>query len=211
MSQPSSSQVFYLCDLFASIQGEGTWSGKPMVFLRFWGCPLNCSWCDEPLHKDPKAKIAMSIDSILAEIERIGPKIPAVLLTGGEPLAVKELPMLITALKKAGKWLGMESSGVGYDIPQGLNWLTISPKKVISKEKMLKANELKFIVGPQTTKLQKEEINHWAQTHPNVWLQPISDGDIPNSKATEICLDWVLTSQGRLKLSTQIHKYLKIP
>jgi 7-carboxy-7-deazaguanine synthase len=211
MNQQLSTPVYHLCDLFSSIQGEGTWSGRPMVFLRFWGCPLSCSWCDEPLHKDPKARIEMSIDSILERIELIGPKIPSILLTGGEPLAVKELPLLIAELKKAGKWVGMESSGVGYDIPEGLDWLTISPKKAITLGKMAKANEIKFIVGPNPTDSQKEEINHWGTIHPNVWLQPLGDGDQPNTKATKICLDWVLASQGRLRLSTQIHKYLNIP
>ncbi|MBF0444139.1 MAG: 7-carboxy-7-deazaguanine synthase QueE [Magnetococcales bacterium] len=211
MSQQSSTPIFFLCDIFSSIQGEGTWSGRAMVFLRFWGCPLSCSWCDEPLHKDPKARIEMTIDSILKEIELIGPKIPSVLLTGGEPLAVKELPRLIVELKKAGKWLGMESSGVGYDIPDGLDWLTISPKKAVSLEKMERANEIKFIVGPNPTKSQKDEINHWATIHPNVWLQPLGDGNQPNFGATKTCLDLVLASQGRLRLSTQIHKYLKIP
>ncbi|MBF0380631.1 MAG: 7-carboxy-7-deazaguanine synthase QueE [Magnetococcales bacterium] len=211
MSHLSSDPIFPICDLFSSIQGEGTWSGRPMVFLRFWGCPLSCSWCDEPLHKDPNARIEMSIGDILKKIQQSTPHIPTVLLTGGEPLAVKELPQLISSLKKTGKWLAMESSGIGYDIPDGLDWLTISPKKTVAKDKMLRADELKFIVGPHPSDEQKADINHWAANHPNVWLQPVGDGDIPNPQATKTALELVMASQGRLRLSTQIHKYLKIP
>jgi 7-carboxy-7-deazaguanine synthase len=207
----SSPSLFPLCDLFVSIQGEGSFSGRPMLFLRFWGCPLACSWCDEPLHKDPEARRDMTLAAILAEMDRIGPDIPAVLLTGGEPLAVDGLPVLIAGLKKAGKWLAMESSGSGGEIPTGLDWLTISPKKSVEKEKMLAANELKFIVGPHPSAAQRQEIDHWAAQHPNVWLQPRADGDRPDLEATATCLKLVLAARGRLRLSTQIHKYLKIP
>jgi 7-carboxy-7-deazaguanine synthase len=182
-----------------------------MIFIRFWGCPLACPWCDEPLHKDPKARRNLTLDSLLEQIESIGADIPSVLLTGGEPLAVEQLPLLIAELKKRGKWLSMESSGVGYDIPDGLDWLTISPKKAIAEERMVQANELKFIVGPNPSATQLQEINHWAAIHPNVWLQPRADNNQPNLQANVKCLELVLASQGRLNLSAQLHKYLKIP
>jgi len=29
-----------------TIQGEGFWSGCPADFIRLWGCPVGCSFCD---------------------------------------------------------------------------------------------------------------------------------------------------------------------
>ncbi|MBF0454719.1 MAG: 7-carboxy-7-deazaguanine synthase QueE [Magnetococcales bacterium] len=210
-STPKAATLFPLCDLFVSIQGEGRWSGRPMIFLRFWGCPLACSWCDEPRHKDPQTRQDLSLDELLIALDQIAPSLPSVLLTGGEPLGVDHLPVLIDALKKRGKWLAMESSGIGGEIPEGLDWLTISPKKALPAEIMEASDELKFIVGPNPSASQQQEIDRWAARHPNVWLQPRADGDQPNAAATATALQWVLASEGRLQLSVQQHKYLNIP
>ena len=33
-------------EIYASIQGESSYSGLPCVFIRLTGCNLRCSWCD---------------------------------------------------------------------------------------------------------------------------------------------------------------------
>ncbi|MBU0728011.1 7-carboxy-7-deazaguanine synthase QueE, partial [Patescibacteria group bacterium] len=38
--------MLYISEIFYSIQGEGPNAGKPAVFLRLFGCNLNCVWCD---------------------------------------------------------------------------------------------------------------------------------------------------------------------
>jgi 7-carboxy-7-deazaguanine synthase len=37
-----------LVEVFASIQGEGRFVGRPMAFLRVAVCPLRCTYCDTP-------------------------------------------------------------------------------------------------------------------------------------------------------------------
>ena len=39
-------KFFKVNEIFFSIQGESMFTGKPTIFLRFTGCPFNCSYCD---------------------------------------------------------------------------------------------------------------------------------------------------------------------
>ena len=78
-----------LTEIFLSIQGESSWAGYPCVFLRTTGCHLRCVWCDTDYAfyggRD------MSIEGIVAEVERIGKGCKLVELTGGEPLLQKDI------------------------------------------------------------------------------------------------------------------------
>src|SRR5580704_10021459 len=107
-----------LAEIFYSVQGEGTWTGTPAVFVRLAGCNLACDFCDT----DYALKF---VASVRAE----GGDCPMVILTGGEPLAQSAAPALIDALRADGRRVHVESNGtIDVPLPDAV-WLTVSPKE----------------------------------------------------------------------------------
>ncbi|MEE9424023.1 MAG: 7-carboxy-7-deazaguanine synthase QueE [Methylococcales bacterium] len=96
-----------ITEIFFSIQGESRFIGFPTVFIRLTGCPLRCHYCD--------TEYAFSGGSLL-DIEQIinktkDYKTPYVTVTGGEPLAQENTPVLLDKLVEAGFSVSLETSG----------------------------------------------------------------------------------------------------
>ena len=210
--------LYPVCELFASIQGEATWTGCAMLFVRFSGCPLACPWCDEPRHKDPEATRLMTSAEIVTAMRQLDPSLSRILLTGGEPLAVNGLAPLVARLKAQGYWLAMETCGVGGEIPPGLDWITLSPKTPLPETVFAQASELKYIIDSSPAERQTKEIQARARTQNNVWVQPRAEGgaaatgqDLIPPQALQHCLDHIRQSGGRIRLSLQTHKWIGLP
>jgi len=83
-----------ISEIFTSISGEGLSIGKKTLFIRCFGCNLNCKWCDTPYAKGRGGYTDMSLEEIL---EKIRPH-SHVIITGGEPLLQTEIYPLINEL-----------------------------------------------------------------------------------------------------------------
>ncbi len=82
-------------EVFLSIQGEGPYVGIPMIFVRFYGCNLSCSYCDTRLDYSEDVEPLLLLEKIMDWKN----KSCFVSLTGGEPLLEKDflrefLPLL---------------------------------------------------------------------------------------------------------------------
>ena len=115
-----------ISEIFYSIQGEGTLTGTPSVFVRTSGCNRRCNWCDTPYASWNPEGEAKTVAQIVAEIERH----PArhVVLTGGEPMIAKEVRVLAAAIKGLGHHLTIETAGTV--APEGIacDLASLSPK-----------------------------------------------------------------------------------
>ena len=86
-------------EIFCSIDGEVNihHQGCITTFIRFQGCPLDCSWCDTEKARDPEGGTLTSVESVVRQVNAIG--CPKVTITGGEPLMQREaLTELISML-----------------------------------------------------------------------------------------------------------------
>jgi len=101
------SEELRITEIFLSVQGESSHAGRPCSFVRLTGCPMRCVWCDSEYTFTGGEK--MAFESIFAKLEEFG--CPLVEVTGGEPLAQKNVFPFITALLDKGYEVLIETGG----------------------------------------------------------------------------------------------------
>ena len=209
--------MYTVKEIYFTLQGEGYYTGRPAVFIRFTGCNLwtglewdrqsaICNWCDTDFvgtdGPNGGKYSAIEITNIISDLwPESQPSRPYIVCTGGEPLLQMD-NTLIETIHDAGFEIGLETNGTILP-PQGIDWICVSPK---SKADFIlkKGNELK-IVFPQSG------IN--PQQHENLefdhfFIQPM-DGEKQkeNIKKSE---EFVF-KHPQWKLSLQTHKIVGIP
>ena len=116
-----------IAEIFHSVQGEGKLTGVPSVFVRTSGCNLRCWYCDTPYASWQPEGDSWSLSQICDQVCRWGCR--HVVLTGGEPMVVAELPELVVALRAAGKHITIETAGTAcFELPLACDLMSISPK-----------------------------------------------------------------------------------
>ncbi|MEM6820506.1 MAG: radical SAM protein [Verrucomicrobiota bacterium] len=94
-------------EIYASVQGESTFAGRPCTFIRLTFCDLRCSWCDTEYAFYEGHK--MKLSEILERVREL--KLPLVELTGGEPLAQPRSIELMKLLCDQGYEVMLETGG----------------------------------------------------------------------------------------------------
>ena len=181
-------------EIFYSIQGEGFWTGTACIFIRFFGCNLNCAFCDENRHKNFSLLTSMQV---LTKLQSFPAK--RIVLTGGEPLIqIKKMPEIIFQLKNAGYYLHLETNGT-IPLPCDFDWITVSPKTA----DFISGDELKLIFADQNlSEYEKYDFSHF-------FLQPKNyKNKINRNELTKVVN--IIKENPDWQLSVQLHKFLKI-
>ncbi|QBY05903.1 7-carboxy-7-deazaguanine synthase QueE [Thalassotalea sp. HSM 43] len=215
-------------ELFETIQGEGSFTGQPSVFIRLQGCPVGCSWCDTKHTWDINLESQVSTQTVLTKsaetdewvelepeeilrtVQGQGFKARHIVITGGEP-CMYDLTPLCQLFEEHGYSTQIETSGTFEILTTESCWVTVSPKvnmrggyKVLSSA-MLRANEIKHPVATeQHVDDLKALLNQHQITETPVYLQPISQKDRATKLAIDTCID------NNWRLSVQVHKYIGI-
>ena len=197
-------------EIFYSIQGETSRSGFPTTFIRLTGCPLRCSYCDTEYAFKNGSK--MSFKEIGSAIKKNDSKY--VTVTGGEPLAQKDVIPLLKYLCDMNYSVSIETSNA-YDISAIDSRVSIildvktpasleSDKNLISNYKKLKPiDEIKFVI------CNLDDFN-WARDyillHNLDTVCPIlfspSYDDMPISELADLILKYSVN----VRLQAQLHK-----
>lgn len=75
-----------ISEVFESVQGEGIYLGEKQLFVRFFGCNLNCNYCDTKLEDFKEYEPHELMD----EIKAYHDDYHSISFTGGEPLLQKD-------------------------------------------------------------------------------------------------------------------------
>lgn len=207
-------------EIYYTLQGEGAWTGRPAVFLRFAGCNLwsgreqhraeaICRFCDtEFVGTDGpgggKFESAADLADAVAGAWQAGSNYERcyVVCTGGEPLLQLDTAA-IDALHAVGFEIGVESNGT-LAAPDGIDWLCISPKGRAAVAQR-SGNELKLVYPQEEAEAQPEKFA--ALAFDRFYLQPLDNAerDENTRAALQYCLD-----HPQWQLSLQTHKFLGI-
>ena len=186
-------------EIFYSLQGEGGRSGQPSIFIRLAKCNLSCSFCDTDFERGVK----MTTDEILRKIEPYGCK--WIIWTGGEP-TLQLNDALVALFKEKGYLQAIETNGTRR-LPQGLDYITCSPKQQFEKVRELipEVDELRFPIQ-KGDPLPDISILPKARYH---FLSPIFDNHNIIQENIDYCVS--LVKENPLwALSLQIHKLIGI-
>lgn len=213
-------------NIYPCIQGEGCNTGIPMVMIRLQICGVGCPFCDtketweaNPNYKMPTIEQALGQNpkwtmqderDIMLYIQEHYPDFQWILISGGEP-AQYELSTLTSLLHDYGHKVAIETSGTE-EIRGNFDWVCVSPKidmpgkKAIKAQPMLKADEIKMVIGKPSDfeKLDTLLREFGTKLDCQICLQPMSQ----SPKATQLCIE--KCQKRGYRLSIQLHKYLGV-
>ena len=210
--------MYRVNEIFYTLQGEGAHMGIPAVFVRFSGCNLRCPWCDTDFADFTEMSAQTIVSEALNYYDLPNERRKMVVLTGGEPsLQVDQL--LINALHAAGFYICIETNGT-HPLPEGIDWITCSPKNVLGqgfKNKcpalaLKRVNEVKVVfTGDYDPEIWREQLEaeHWMLQplrYTGEWLFNNCDsGEDDRNDNLDDTVRYIL-SHPFWRLSIQLHK-----
>jgi len=197
-------------EIYYSIQGESSHSGKPCIFIRLTYCNLRCTYCDTEYAFYEGS--SMKIDEILKYIKKWNCNLVEV--TGGEPLLQKECIDLLNALIDQSYEVLLETGGSLpiKNVPKNVIKIVdfkcpssgMEKKNLWSIVKDLQVHdEIKFVIGnKEDFEWSKNIINKYSLNDIcTLFFSPVYG----KLKPAQL-VDWILTDNINVRMQLQMHK-----
>jgi 7-carboxy-7-deazaguanine synthase len=202
-------------EIFHSIQGESSFTGRPCVFVRLTGCPLRCTWCDSEYTFHGGTE--MALDDVLAQVHSYDCRLVEV--TGGEPLHQPEAFTLIERLCTDGYEVLVETSGAldiapvdprahiimdvkcpGSGMMDRMDWKNL--------DRIARKDEVKFVIKDRADYEFARTITgqHNLAGRCPILFSP-SFGELDPRQLAE----WVLADKLPVRVQLQLHKFIWDP
>ena len=199
--------TYRINEIFYSIQGEGYWTGRPAVFVRFSGCNLwngveedrasaICTFCDTDFVDFEEYSLNQLVNEIT--LQWPGGGTPMVIFTGGEPLLQLDDP-LVDTLRDQGWYTAVETNGTK-PVLVDVDWVCVSPKT--RTVRITEGDELKLVYPQRVTPTMFAQLNFQ-----HFWLSPMDGPNLVENtaQAYRYCLD-----HPQWRLNTQLHKQIGV-
>ena len=208
MSQPT----FLINEIFSSIEGETSYQGIPMLFIRFTGCNLRCKYCDTTYaYEDGEI---FTLEKLLEIVDKS--PFEYVHITGGEPLIQKDIRILLKKIKN--KKILIETNG-SVDIRsfQSANTVLIVDMKTpgSGEEKknfyqnldfLRRKDELKFVITDKNDYVWAKNLIEKKNLVEKGFVVNLSPA-VPMLKPSDLA-EWIVEDGLGVRFNLQIHKFI---
>lgn len=207
-------------EVFLSIQGESTDTGLPCVFVRLFGCPVGCVYCDQK--QDKKDKHRANTESIVNKVRKYR-HCKRVCITGGEPLVYsKEVYPLVYELQTYGYSVSIETSGCfpveDYRYDRSYKYIMdvkCPSSGVVEKNlyenllKLIPKDEVVFVIKDRKDYDFMKSVLRKYPTSAKILLSPMFDTEGKQNVGKKI-VEWLLEDGLDYRVQIQLHKILGV-
>lgn len=205
-----------LIEIFASIQGETSFTGLPTTFIRLAACNLRCTWCDTTYSFG--RGIPHTIKSIVERVKENGCRY--VCVTGGEPLLQAGVHDLMKHLCDDGFYVSLETGGslpihsvdprvhIILDIKcpgSGMNQKNLWENITFIQQK----DEIKFVIADASDYAYAKDVCIKYDLFTKV--RAVLFSPVFGKLDPKELVGWILKDQLPVRLNMQIHKFIWDP
>ena len=204
--------VIRITEIFYSLQGETRTVGLPTVFIRLTGCPLRCGYCDTEYAFSGGERL--SIEQIMSKTAEFKPRY--VTVTGGEPLAQKQCPVLLKQLCDQGYDVSLETSGAIdiSEVDQRVVVVMDLKTPASGEESKNRYENLAHIKSNDQIKFVICDRNDYEWSKAKLEENALADkcevlfSPVHGEKMARQLAEWILEDNLNVRFQLQLHKFL---